>query len=678
MISGIQQVKASGAKEQAGRKQTLQAAAKLSAHRAAIAILSIAFLFFFGITTAKAQSSASASFTGFDTTSQGNWSGKYGSAGYAIANLPQSVPSYASFAQQGQQNWTWAASTSDARALASGSSRTATTWFTSSSLSMDINMTDGNIHQIAIYAVDFDRDGRSESFQVLDANSGALLDSRSISAFSNGTYAVWNVSGNVRVNVTLTGGPNAVVSGVFFGGSSAPATTSAPSTTGIPAAAQFLNSNTTAEGNWKSIFGADGYSIAGGSQKLPSYATLALQNQSSWTWVSSTSDPRALQGISGAAASTWYNTPSFSLDVNMTDGQTHQMALYALDWDLRGRAETIQILDANSGATLNTQSVTNFSNGIYLVWTISGHVKVNVTLSSGPNAVISGVFFGAALNANNPSSAFAPAITTQPASQTVTAGQSATFSVADTGTAPLTYQWMKNGVAISGANSSSYATPATATTDKGSQFSVTVSNTAGSVTSSAAVLTVNGGTLILNASTTALSFGQVNVSASRSQTVTLTNAGSAAVTISNVSVSGAGFNASGVSTGTVLAPGQSASLNASFAPAASGNATGSIAIVSNATSGTNLIALSGTATAPVPHAVAVSWSPSTSTVSGYNVYVSLVSGSGYTKLTSSPVPTNEYSDAALQTAQTRYYVVTSVNSNGVESGYSSEVTAIVP
>ncbi len=51
-------------------------------------------------------------------------------------------------------------------------------------------------------------------------------------------------------------------------------------------------------------------------------------------------------------------------------------------------------------------------------------------------------------------SAVAPTITTQPASQTVTAGQTATFNVAATGTAPLSYQWKKNGTAISGATSS--------------------------------------------------------------------------------------------------------------------------------------------------------------------------------------------------------------------------------
>src|SRR6202045_1947691 len=84
----------------------------------------------------------------------------------------------------------------------------------------------------------------------------------------------------------------------------------------------------------------------------------------------------------------------------------------------------------------------------------------------------------------------APSITTQPASQTVTAGQTATFSVAATGTAPMTYQWRKNTVAISGANSSSYTTPVTMSSDSGAQFTVVVNNAAGSATSSAAMLTV--------------------------------------------------------------------------------------------------------------------------------------------------------------------------------------------
>src|SRR5207245_2685828 len=85
----------------------------------------------------------------------------------------------------------------------------------------------------------------------------------------------------------------------------------------------------------------------------------------------------------------------------------------------------------------------------------------------------------------------APTITTPPANQTVTAGQTASFSVVAAGTAPLSYQWQKNGANIAGAISSSYTTPATTTADSGSTFRVVVTNTAGTVTSAAATLTVN-------------------------------------------------------------------------------------------------------------------------------------------------------------------------------------------
>src|SRR5258708_22018472 len=89
------------------------------------------------------------------------------------------------------------------------------------------------------------------------------------------------------------------------------------------------------------------------------------------------------------------------------------------------------------------------------------------------------------------SAAVAPTITTQPANHTVTAGQTATFTVVAAGTAPLSYQWQKNGVNIAGATSGSYTTPATTTADSGSTFPVVVTNTAGTATSSAATLAEN-------------------------------------------------------------------------------------------------------------------------------------------------------------------------------------------
>jgi hypothetical protein len=86
-------------------------------------------------------------------------------------------------------------------------------------------------------------------------------------------------------------------------------------------------------------------------------------------------------------------------------------------------------------------------------------------------------------------SATTPAITSQPQAQNVTTGSTATFSVTASGSAPLSYQWNRNGTAIAGATGATYTTGATALTDSGATFSVVVSNSMGQVTSSTATLT---------------------------------------------------------------------------------------------------------------------------------------------------------------------------------------------
>ena len=114
--------------------------------------------------------------------------------------------------------------------------------------------------------------------------------------------------------------------------------------------------------------------------------------------------------------------------------------------------------------------------------------KFSVAVSNSAGSVASNV---ATLTVTAAQGSGAPQITTQPASQSVTAGQMATFTVVATGSPTLTYQWQKNHANITGATSSSYTTPATATSDSGETFDVVVSNSIGSVTSVSASLTVN-------------------------------------------------------------------------------------------------------------------------------------------------------------------------------------------
>src|SRR5882762_6387124 len=109
----------------------------------------------------------------------------------------------------------------------------------------------------------------------------------------------------------------------------------------------------------------------------------------------------------------------------------------------------------------------------------------NLTLALVVAAIGSYVAGCAGLAASKPggspnSDPLAPSLTTQPSSQTVTVGQTATFSVVAIGTVPLSYQWQKNGAKVNGAMSATYSTPPAATADNGATFQVVVSNSAGS------------------------------------------------------------------------------------------------------------------------------------------------------------------------------------------------------
>ena len=121
--------------------------------------------------------------------------------------------------------------------------------------------------------------------------------------------------------------------------------------------------------------------------------------------------------------------------------------------------------------------------------------------------------------------AVAPAITTQPAAQTVTEGQTATFSVTATGTTPLTYQWKKDGTVIASATSSTYTTPATSNADNAAVFTVVVTNGTGSVTSSSATLTVTAAAPVAPAISTQPTAQSIAAGASATFSVTATGTG---------------------------------------------------------------------------------------------------------------------------------------------------------
>ena len=213
----------------------------------------------------------------------------------------------------------------------------------------------------------------------------------------------------------------------------------------------------------------------------------------------------------------------------------------------------------------------------------------------------------------------APTITTQPANQTVKTGQTATFAVVASGTAPRSYQWQKNGANISGATSASYTTPATTSADNGSTFKVVVSNSAGSVTSSAATLTVNA------VSSLAVSITSPTNGTSVSGTITVSGAASdsVAVTLVQLSVDSGSFSNASGTTGWTFSLGTAALSNATHtltakATDSSGNTATSSPVsitVNNATGGT---------------AVTVDWNTTYQTIEGFGASTAFQNGNPMT------------------------------------------------
>jgi len=176
-----------------------------------------------------------------------------------------------------------------------------------------------------------------------------------------------------------------------------------------------------------------------------------------------------------------------------------------------------------------------------------------------------------------------------------------------------------------------------------------------------------------------LSFGNVSDGSSAAQGFTVTNTGNSSVAISGITATGAGYSLLSGTGAVTLSPNQSTSVSVQFAPSTAGAATGSVNILSNAKGSVSSVALSGAAIAPVvSHSVALNWGASSSSVAGYNVYRSAVSGSSYAKVNGSVLGGVSYADSSVQSGQTYYYVATAVDAGGNESTYSNEVSAIVP
>ena len=185
-------------------------------------------------------------------------------------------------------------------------------------------------------------------------------------------------------------------------------------------------------------------------------------------------------------------------------------------------------------------------------------------------------------------------------------------------------------------------------------------------------------TLALSAS--AFNFQTVVIGQSVSQTLTISNTGTASLEISALSVSNTEFSISGSSVPRTILPSNSVTYTLAFAPTNAGSASGTLNITSNASSTPTSVSLagSGETASGTQHSVQLSWNASSSQVIGYRVYRSETSGDSYNPLNGTAITALTYDDNAVSSGTTYYYVVTAVDASGNESVYSNQATAVVP
>jgi hypothetical protein len=144
--------------------------------------------------------------------------GTYGGQGYDVIDGPSGLPGYAGVTPSAQSDYVWASPTTDSRALqtAGGSSRIAAIWHSATSFNVGVNFTDGQVHDLELYLLDWDRHGRTEPVQISDAGSGAVLSTQTASSFQSGVYLDYAVSGHIVITITKGAGTSNVLSGLFL------------------------------------------------------------------------------------------------------------------------------------------------------------------------------------------------------------------------------------------------------------------------------------------------------------------------------------------------------------------------------------------------------------------------------------------------------------------------------
>jgi Abnormal spindle-like microcephaly-assoc'd, ASPM-SPD-2-Hydin len=181
----------------------------------------------------------------------------------------------------------------------------------------------------------------------------------------------------------------------------------------------------------------------------------------------------------------------------------------------------------------------------------------------------------------------------------------------------------------------------------------------------------------LKVSPSTLNFGNVTVGSSATQQAQLVASGGS-VTISSDESTSSEFAIVGLTLPVTITAGKSLTITIQFTPNASGAANGKAEFVSNAVDSTTIEQLTGTGVSQQSHNVYLTWQPGDGNAVGYNIYRGSSQSGPFTEINTSLDSSTNYTDYTVASGKTYYYVVTEVNNEGEESGYSNVAKAVIP
>ena len=161
-------------------------------------------------------------------------------------------------------------------------------------------------------------------------------------------------------------------------------------TSTFPPSAEFLGYDFTTSGQWEGRYGKEGYAFATRIYNLPPSTFLSLSNVVDYGG-NYTVDPRVplAPGWPYKVDRCWAFAKVSDIDLLFTDSQPHQVSLYSFDFNPTGAAVLdLQVIDALTGAVLDSRSVQSFTSGVYICYTVRNHVLFRLSPNSFSNPFV--------------------------------------------------------------------------------------------------------------------------------------------------------------------------------------------------------------------------------------------------------------------------------------------------